>query len=588
MSEKNKKLAITLLIASIVVVLVWFLIVGPLIQFKKSEKEVLNAGKRYFEVNPTQLPIGNRVKTIPLKTLYNKDFIKDDIKVPNSNNTCSENQSFVKVKKNGDSYKYIVYLKCGIYSSKVDHKGPRIILKGEESITINKGDKFSDPGIDSVEDDTDGKMDIKDVKVKSNVNVDKNGTYEIRYSIKDSFDNKTEVVRVVKVVQILDKVVKSATDKTNYYKGTIYNNYIKLDGILFNIVGLNDDGSVKVTSSEPLAMVDYNSIDDWLNDYFYNNLSDNVKKYIKTDSKWCNEEVSNTNNYTKCNSYGKAKAVGLLSVADINNSKDSDGASSLLGQQSYWLGNQNDKKAIKEVPISNSFDVDSKGQISGVRPTLNLKSNLTISSGSGTDSSPYIIKGTNNKLKPGSKISDVRVGEYISYSGNIWRTGAVDKNGNVQMVLDDTVSSDDNYLLLGFGIGDKYYSIKTSTNLGYQVVNTVSKYVSTKKLVNQNINIYKYNGNASYKTSVSSDKYKVKLAEVSMFEMFSTSLTNSYWFRETDGKGNAYFNSSIGDVGEYAIIENNNNMVRLSVLLNGGATVKLGSGTKDEPYTIAG
>ena len=53
-------------------------------------------------------------------------------------------------------------------------------------------------------------------------------------------------------------------------------------------------------------------------------------------------------------------------------------------------------------------------------------------------------------------------------------------------------------------------------------------------------------------------------------------------------RGNAYFNSSIGDVGEYAIIENNNNMVRLSVLLNGGATVKLGSGTKDEPYTIAG
>ena len=61
------------------------------------------------------------------------------------------------------------------------------------------------------------------------------------------------------------------------------------------------------------------------NDYFYNKLSDNVKKYIKTDSKWCNEVISSTDNYTKCNKYGKKNAVGLLSVADINNSKDKDG-----------------------------------------------------------------------------------------------------------------------------------------------------------------------------------------------------------------------------------------------------------------------
>ena len=75
MSEKNKKKITISLIVVIAVALIWFLIISPLIEFKKSEKEVLNAGKRYFEVNKTYLPTGNRIKTISLKTLYNKDFI---------------------------------------------------------------------------------------------------------------------------------------------------------------------------------------------------------------------------------------------------------------------------------------------------------------------------------------------------------------------------------------------------------------------------------------------------------------------------------------------------------------------------------
>lgn len=586
MSEKNKKKITISLIVVIAVALIWFLIISPLIEFKKSEKEVLNAGKRYFEVNKTYLPTGNRIKTISLKTLYNKDFIKEDIKIPNSSSMCDENESWVKVQKKNNEYNYNVYLKCGIYSSKVDHKGPTITLKGENEITVNKGDKFKDPGIASVSDNTDGKIDTKQVKVDSNVNINKNGTYEIKYSIKDSFDNKTEVIRTVKVVQILDKIVKKETDKTNYYKGNDNNNYIKLDGILFKIVGLNEDGSVKVTSSEPLAFVDYNSADTWLNDYFYDKLSDNVKKYIKTDSKWCNEVISNTDNYTKCNKYGKKKAVGLLSVADINNSKDKDGNSSLLGQQSFLLGNQKDKKEIKVIPIENKVKTENKNIVSGVRPTMNLKSNIVISKGNGSDLSPYIIKGTSTRVKAGSKVSDLKIGEYVNYSGFNWRVSNKKDNGNIQLVLDGTITSNESYLLLGFGIDEKYYSTNNKTNLGYKLVNESSKYINTKLLQKQKFKVYNYKGNATYNSDVNYNNYTTKLIEVSMFELFSTSSSDNYWFRESDGKGNAYANSPIGDVVKYEIVENNNSMIKLSVLVDGTSTIKLGSGSKNDPYTI--
>ncbi len=586
MSEKNKKKITISLIVVIAVALIWFLIISPLIEFKKSEKEVLNAGKRYFEVNKTYLPTGNRIKTISLKTLYNKDFIKEDIKVPNSSSMCDENESWVKVQKKNNEYNYNVYLKCGIYSSKVDHKGPTITLKGENEITVNKGDKFKDPGIASVSDNTDGKIDTKQVKVDSNVNINKNGTYEIKYSIKDSFDNKTEVIRTVKVVQILDKIVKKETDKTNYYKGNDNNNYIKLDGILFKIVGLNEDGSVKVTSSEPLAFVDYNSVDTWLNDYFYDKLSDNVKKYIKTDSKWCNEVISNTDNYTKCNKYGKKKAVGLLSVADVNNSKDKDGNSNLGTWQYSWLGNSKKSKLLKSGSNSMKIQEENKNTLTGIRPTINLKTNLEISSGSGEASSPYLLKGRKKSLKAGEKISEAMTGEYILYSGYTWRVIGKESNGTTKIVMNESLEMDYQVITTIFDKKNSYYNPTQKTNVGYKIANDVNSYINVnlfdKKSIN--VNLYKKYINYSEKTKVK--QYKTKIEEVSLFDLYSPSTVSNHWFRESTSNGLAYMNSPLTDVSEEKIINGSTGLIKLTANLNKNVSVKKGNGLITNPYNL--
>lgn len=586
MSEKNKKKITISLIVVIAVALIWFLIISPLIEFKKSEKEVLNAGKRYFEVNKTYLPTGNRIKTISLKTLYNKDFIKEDIKVPNSSSMCDENESWVKVQKKNNEYNYNVYLKCGIYSSKVDHKGPTITLKGENEITVNKGDKFKDPGIASVSDNTDGKIDTKQVKVDSNVNINKNGTYEIKYSIKDSFDNKTEVIRTVKVVQILDKIVKKETDKTNYYKGNDNNNYIKLDGILFKIVGLNEDGSVKVTSSEPLAFVDYNSVDTWLNDYFYDKLSDNVKKYIKTDSKWCNEVISNTDNYTKCNKYGKKKAVGLLSVADVNNSKDKDGNSNLGTWQYSWLGNSKKSKLLKSGSNSMKIQEENKNTLTGIRPTINLKTNLEISSGSGEASSPYLLKGRKKSLKAGEKISEAMTGEYILYSGYTWRVIGKESDGTTKIVMNESLEMDYQVITTIFDKKNSYYNPTQKTNVGYKIANDVNSYINVnlfdKKSIN--VNLYKKYINYSEKTKVK--QYKTKMEEVSLFDLYSPSTVSNHWFRESTSNGLAYMNSPLTDVSEEKIINGSTGLIKLTANLNKNVSVKKGNGLITNPYNL--
>lgn len=585
-NEKNKKRITIIFTVVIIVVIIWFLIISPYIQFKKSENKVLEAGKRYFELNSTQLPTGEKVKTISLQTLYNKDFITEDIQIPNSKKTCDEKSSWIKVRKKDNEYQYYVYLKCGIFSSSVDHTGPTITLNGDDEITINKGDEYKDPGVKSVTDNTDGKMDIKEVTVDtSQVDTSKNGTYQVTYTIKDSLNNETAKTRTVKVVQILDKIVENDTDKTNYYKGQNNNNYIKLDGILFKIVGLNDDGTVKITSTDPLAFIDYNSVDTWLNDYFYEKLSDSAKEYI-VSSKWCNEKITDTENYTECNSYSKKKNVGLLSVADINNSKDSEGNSNLAQWQYSWTGNTKNSKAIKEGSNEIDYTEVAKTSISGIRPTLNLKKNITISSGDGTNSNPFVLKGNKSSLKAGDKISEAKTGEYITYSGYRWRIIEKESDDTTKVVMDGIVQNSGEYITMDFDSKTGYYNTENKSNIGYNIVNSASKYVSTKLFTTRSIEIYSYKNKVAYETKVSSKKYKVKLSEVSLFELYSASSEYNYWFRESTNAGNAYSNDSLGDVLESKIASNNSNLLKLTANLDKNISVKSGKGTIDNPYSI--
>ena len=136
---KYLKLAVVIIV---VVLFIWFLILNPLITFKGYENQVEDAAKRYFEINSSQLPTGTRVKTLSVQDLFTQAYLKEDFYVPFSKKPCSITESWVKVRKEDGEYKYYTYLKCGVISSIVDHKGPEITLNGDDSITIDQGSKY--------------------------------------------------------------------------------------------------------------------------------------------------------------------------------------------------------------------------------------------------------------------------------------------------------------------------------------------------------------------------------------------------------------------------------------------------------------
>ncbi len=87
-----------------------------------------------------------------------------------------------------------------------DTTPPKIELKGKSEIELYIGDKYKDEGC-IAQDDFDGDV-TNNVLITGKVNTEKEGTYNITYTVKDSSENKTEITR--KVV-----VKKKSTTKSN-------------------------------------------------------------------------------------------------------------------------------------------------------------------------------------------------------------------------------------------------------------------------------------------------------------------------------------------------------------------------------------
>ena len=552
MEKKNiKKTIFVFGIVAVVVLLAWFIVIYPLIDFSKKEKMVLNASKEYYSKNSALLPQDGDMSTVTLRTLLKQKYVST-IKSTYGSKYCNVDDSWVKVKRKNGEYNYYVYLECGSMKSTVDHEGPTIKLKGDEEITLEKGSKFEDPGIDNVYDDTDGKMNTKDVTVSGKVNTNKIGTYTIKYTSVDSFNNKNTVERVVKIIQTLDKLVESDTDKSNIYKGVNVNNYIEFSNMLFRMVGINSDGSIKIVSAEPVGTVNYDDINTWLNDYFYEHLTDKAKKYM-VKQKFCSSKVE-----TRTSDYA---------VED-------DGAWTV---RNFYIGYNNN---VKNLEFNKKYNF-------AVYPVVNLKSGIVLNGGDGTDSNPYTFSKV-KKGKVGEKINTRYSGEYVYYNDNLFRIIEV-VDGNTKVVSANNINQN---LTIGYTNESvqKIYNPTEKGNIGYFIENSLTKYLKNDIFVKKEIEVPIYKNLATYSGKKDVKKYKVKLSAPNMYELYSgvsTTDVQSYWL----------INSSKTENRKYLVSNNNviyyNEMsdftvagVRVRGYLDKNVTILSGNGTKNSPYVL--
>ena len=582
----------------VVVLFLWFLIIHPLLTFRGYENQIEEAAKRYYELNANQLPIGKKVKTLSVQELFDQSYLKEDFYVPFSKKPCSITESWVKVRQEDGEYKYYTYLKCGAISSIVDHDGPKITLNGDDEITIDKGDKYKELGVKSVVDNSDGKLDVNDVVIdSSDVNTNVTGTYEVTYTIKDSLNNQTKKVRKVKVVSRLENIVKQSTNNSGVYTGGNPHNYIYFSGMLFRIVDIDGD-NVRIVADEDVSNVNYSAIDEWL-EYYYDHITSKSKKYV-VKNKYCNMKATDNNisNLDKCSSYTKEVNVSILSASDINQATDKNGDNYLFPDGISWVRNEKDQKtayATRNVfyGYGTQYMAFSQNYNLGIRPVLTIKGDALVVSGDGTLSNPYSIDDF-TYAKTNDKLNSRYSGEYILYSGMLWRIVDVSDDGTTKVIANTTIYNDGDRVETFYDTDNKakVYNPEQKGNVGYFINNQVTQYVNTEYFVNKQIEVPIYKNNIKYGEESSTKKYKVKLSAPNMYEMFSafdfgSETMKSYWLLNSSRA--QYKKAVISDIGVVMygdLYDYGEYGIRPVGYFDKSCVVVRGNGTLDNPYII--
>lgn len=602
--NKNKIIKIVIVVVAIVIfsMLLWFLYFYPNKVFRENEKLLEKSAIRYYEVNDTRLPKEEgRVISVSLNTLVKQKYL-NGLYEAYGNKLCDLNDSNVKaVNKNG-KYSYYTYLKCGNYESSVDHEGPVITLNGSKNMAVSRGETFKDPGVKSVVDNVDGNMDKSLVSIKGKVDTSKVGVYEITYTISDSLANKTEVIRKVSVEENLASTVKSNTEN-GYYVGNIDNNYIYFNNMLFRIVRVNDDNSVLIVSNDSLANVDYtndgrftdSALDRWLNDYFYNLLEPSYQDLIKSSS-WCDDVISSDNiTTTECSRQTDKRRVGILSLQDYNLSYD--GMGSYLDKSNFsWYANlAEDNKAwaiTSTDSYPNTINASESTNLLNVVPALNLKDSTTVLEGDGSYSDPYVVV-KKDTVRRSSKLNKRQVGEYVSYSGYLFRISNVLDDGTTEVIMDSVLKSNNQQVNISYTNGNKQkvYNPNQEGNIGYKIKNDMTRYINTDLFVSKNISVPIYNKNITYQGNKDTKKYKLLVTIPSTFDIFSakssTASDSGYWLRDSSKQENTkVVVRSLGTVTYSTASDNLQAGVKVLAYFNKDVIIESGKGTYLDPYTL--
>ena len=609
MKKKGALLIKLLIIIVTSATLTWFLIISPRRTFKEYEKQIEDAAKRYYELHNSELPIGERVKTLSLSALYNYGLLKGTFYVPLSQKTCSIEKSWAKVKKENGHYIYYIYLDCGRYKSNVDHTGPEIKLKGKEKITLRINEEYKEPGVESVKDDTDGKIDPSLVIIKNDVDTSKIGIYTVKYKAYDELRNKTEVTRTVEVVKYLRDYIQEDLGEETYYKGEPENNYVRFSNMYFRVVGLTEEKDIIIVAEEDVANVPYKKLEKWLDEVYMKSITKESKKLL-VQHKFCKMKVGEdeVKSISECKSFTKKRYAYVPSVVEITRAELPPTEYILINNfmKTHTMSWTSDYQSSSKAYVNKKFFIPEKGKEYvyypdkstynyGVRPMLVLKGDVETSTGTGTQSDPYQVKDT-KPAKGGSLVNDRYIGEFVNINGYRWVIVDKADDGATKITNYDAIFDYGNLLTTESSPnGSGVYNPKDKTNMGYFINNKVSKYIDTNLIVSHEIEVPIYKGVASYGDEIKTVKYKVKLAPPNAYDMFSAKQygrgiirSYSYWLLNTSESKDRYL-GVITDTGCYVNLPIDSNTklgVRAVGYLKKGTTITSGKGTYEYPYKI--
>ena len=452
-----------------------------------------------------------------------------------------------------------------------------------------------------------------------------------------TFKGKLRVVAKQSVGEKASTVLLENIPKENQYDdgvdtfitGEDPNNYIWYSGKLWRAVSVNnEEKTVKLVTQWNISAIPYDDdstafegsyMEDWLNDTtvdgFLGNLRD-YEKFIVTDAVWdATLDATSLGNITRPNGTSLVTcAVGLLNTYEYQTSyKGTDFSNGYLNNGlDWWSLTPYSSSSVRSVYIDGDVGGNGPSNASGVRPSINLKSNVKIVDGDGTEDNPYRLNGDNDTDLSGTLLSTRYSGEYIRFGNdenNLYRIVSHENGVGTKIVSAKPLKSSGNFVTSDFG-----------SNITFSNSNTIGTFLNGDYLTSYVDSAYSnmiedsttwYLGTVGYGASYKLAKYadtnmsnltssqanaKVGLLRFGelmsgQFERYgvkgefsSTGLTTTYW---TLTPLSTYYVRCVTNIGN-AIYSNPTfaNGVRPSINLKSNVQITSGTGTKSDPFQI--
>ena len=401
------------------------------------------------------------------------------------------------------------------------------------------------------------------------------------------------------------------------------NNYIWYSGKLWRAVSVNNEAkTTKLVTQWNISAISYDDdssafegsyMEEWLNDTtvdgFLGNLRD-YESFIVTDAKWnATEDSTYFGSITRPSDSGTVvtDAVGLLNIYEYQSSNN--------GESNGYLNNELDWWTLTPYSMSNVWRWDSFGRYasnqssdggSGVRPSINLKSNVQIVDGDGTKDNPYRLNGDNDTNLLGTLLSSRYSGEYIKFGNdknNLYRIVSHETPGLTKITSFEPLKSSGTFITSAFdsNSSDNYSSgttIGTFLNGDYltnyvdstysnMIEDSTTWYLGTVG-IGSSFKLAKYIDTTGTSTTSNVTEATVGLlryGELMAGQFDKRDNTENYWLLTP--YSSSYVRSvSLNGTAQGASPPISSSGVHPSLNLKSNVIITGGDGTKNNPFTI--
>ena len=421
---------------------------------------------------------------------------------------------------------------------------------------------------------------------------------------------------------IMNRLNYEDTEQT-FVTGSNPYNYIWYSGKLWRVVSIDpNDNSVKLVTQWNISTISYDDdssafagsyMEMWLNDTTVDGFLGNLRepeKLIKMDSKWnATEDNTNIGSITRpsIEETVVTSAVGLLNMYEYQESYRGINSSNgyLNNWLSWWTLTSYSGSNVRAVNNGGGTYIDASDVAIGVRPSINLKPEIKISTGDGSEENPYRLEEDNDTDLDGGSLNTRYSGEYISFGtgeNTLYRIVSHETNGLTKITSAEPLKENGIFKTSIFGDSVYYSSDNTIGNFLNGEYLTNGNYLSEEQVNMIENSTTWYLGTVGNGTSYKLAKYtnttdnililsttnaKVGLLRYGelMSGQFDRVGNNTYYWTLT-----LYSASNVRSVNHNGRAGNSNltNVVGVKPSLNlkSNVIITRGNGTKNNPFEI--